>query len=149
MSLSTAEAELNSTVDGTVGLLSIEALLREITNLSKKIASDSTASLAILDGSGIWRTRHLRIRLAWLSEQLQTGNIVAEHCSGLKLVADLLSKRLSSHRTRDLLKLWGMEIDASEEEVGQPEDAAAATATTSGSPSTTSQVVYEPEWLRS
>ena len=120
----------------------------QITNLSKRIVSDSTASLAILDGSGSWRTRHFRIRSAWLTEQLQNGNIVAEHCSGLKLVADLVTRCLSAHRTRDLLELWGMDMPESEEKQEQQDSPAAAINTASSSPSNNSQEGYRPRMAK-
>ena len=47
--------------------------------------------LAIMDGSGSWRTRHLRMRASLLSDLVGNSNNIAEHCSGLKLAADLLA----------------------------------------------------------
>ena len=118
MSLSTAEAELNAMLEGGVALLSTKALLMDmgIYFTEKSLISDSTSALSISEGSCSWRTRHLRIRAQWLHEHISTGSIKVVHCPGERLVADLLTKPLSSARLRALLRLWGMDLgDATEE----------------------------------
>ena len=62
ITLSTAESELQAIIDGSIGMLGIEAMVMdlEIDPGSKVIASDSTSALAIGAGTGSWRTRQLR-----------------------------------------------------------------------------------------
>ena len=112
VSLSTAEAELNATLEGSVALLSIEALLKDVKVVfeEKEILTDSTSALTIASGSGSWRTRHLRIKSQWLQEQISQNQFKIGHCRGDKLVADLLTKALSSGRMQSLLVLWGMDV---------------------------------------
>ena len=128
MSLSTAEAELNAMLEGGVALLSVEALLLDmgIHFNEKLLVSDSTSALSISEGSCSWRTRHLRIRAHWLHESISSGQIKVSHCSGERLVADLLTKPLSSARLRSLLQLWGMKLeDVEQAATAEPTDPAA------------------------
>lgn len=110
ITLSTAEAELLSMIDGAVAMKGVESLLLDIGEIidSKEIASDSMAALSISSGSSSWRTRHLRIKAGWLQEQLSYGLMTARHCPGEVQPADLLTKALSYARMTSLLTLWGV-----------------------------------------
>ena len=131
VSLSTAEAELSSTLEGSVALLSVEALLKDLDMIfnEKEIQTDSTSALSIASGSGSWRTRHLRIKAQWLCEQIERNHFKISHCRGEWLIADLLTKALSSGRMQMLLSLWGMDVRVD----GQESDSEAATHTSSSS----------------
>eukprot|EP00439_Symbiodinium_sp_Y106_P017800 s6038_g2.t1 len=94
VTLSTAESELAASVEGALALVSIEALLAEL-DLGKWesfLRTDSTSSLAIQQGSGSWRTRHLRIKSNWIGERLESGDLVIEHWPGERQLADALTK---------------------------------------------------------
>ena len=110
ITLSTAEAELLSMIDGAVAMKGVEALLLDVgeTVENKEIASDSMAALSISSGSTSWRTRHLRIKAGWLQEQISHGLMTARHCPGEVQPADLLTKALSYARMTSLLSLWGI-----------------------------------------
>ena len=110
VTLSTAESELQAVIDGSVGMLGLEAMLLdlEVEPRAKRIASDSTSALAIGSGTGSWRTRHLRLKAAWIQEMIEKGEVIAKHQPGLHQPADLLTKPLSGQRIRDLLRLWGI-----------------------------------------
>ena len=110
VTLSTAESELQAIIDGSIGMLGLEAMLLdiEIEPAGKVIASDSTSALAIGAGTGSWRTRHLRLKAAWIQEMIAKGEIHAKHQPGIHQPADLLTKPLSGQRIRDLLPLWGL-----------------------------------------
>ena len=115
VTLSTAEAELLSMIDGAVAMKGVESLLADVgeTVEDREIASDSMAALSISTGSSSWRTRHLRIKANWLQEQLTYGYMKASHCPGEFQPADLLTKALSSARTTTLLLLWKVSDQAS------------------------------------
>ena len=110
ITLSTGEAELQAIIDGTIGMLGLEAMLWDLQEEVgvKIIASDSTSALAIGSGTGSWRTRHLRLKAAWIQERISSGEIATKHQPGLYQPADLLTKPLSAQRIWDLLKLWGV-----------------------------------------
>ena len=74
IALSTAESELQAILDGAVGSLGLEAMLL-VEPATKVIASDSTSALAIGAGTGSWRTRHLRLKSAWIQDMLSSGEI--------------------------------------------------------------------------
>ena len=111
ISLSTAECELQAILDGAVGMIGLEALLcdLDVEPGPKTIASDSTSALAIGSGTGSWRTRHLRLKAAWLQDMVTKGEIVPRHQPGISQPADLLTKALSGQRIQALLDLWGIQ----------------------------------------
>ena len=141
VSLSTAEAELNATLEGCLALLSIEALLKDLGLCfdEKEVVTDSTSALTIAAGSGSWRTRHLRIKAQWLQEQISMNKFKMTHCRGERLVADLLTKAMSSGRMQFLLSLWGMNMDL--ENDAQAEAAAASTQSEAAAASTQPEAV--------
>eukprot|EP00439_Symbiodinium_sp_Y106_P003580 s4711_g1.t1 len=108
MTLSTAEAELLSMIDGAVAMKGVESLLMDLGECvaEREIATDSMAALSISSGSSSWRTRHLRIKANWLQEQISYGLIRARHCPGEFQPADMLTKALSYARMTSLLALW-------------------------------------------
>ena len=108
--LSTAEAELVALQETALSLTSIESMLEAafIKPASRIIYSDSTAALAIQQGSSSFRTRHLKVRATWLREQLEDGFLRLEHRRGDYQLADLLTKPLASPRIRELANLWSL-----------------------------------------
>ncbi|CAE7251123.1 unnamed protein product [Symbiodinium sp. CCMP2592] len=115
VSLSTAECELQAILDGSIGMIGLEALLHDldVEPGPKVVASDSTSALAIGSGTGSWRTRHLRLKAAWLQEMVSKGEIVPRHQPGVSQPADLLTKALSGQRIVALLDLWGVQTGRS------------------------------------
>ena len=126
VTLSTAEAELAASVEGALALCSLCALVNEVEEddiFSLILKTDSTSSMAIQHGSGSWRTRHLRIKAAWIAEKVERGELSLEHCAGEVQIADALTKPLASARLRQLSKMMGLLSDtdlhqASSGEVG-------------------------------
>ncbi|CAE6952631.1 Papst2 [Symbiodinium sp. CCMP2592] len=110
IALSTAEAELTAILEGAVAMLGIESLLVDLNEEieAKGVGSDSIPALTISAGNGSWRTRHLRLKSAWLQEMITAGAINGFHVPGLIQPADLLTKALASQRIRDLLHRWNM-----------------------------------------
>ena len=112
ISLSTAEAELTALLEGLQAGRAIRALVGLLeSETTLEIYNDNRAALLLANGqSGSWRTRHLRIRSAALSEALQSGEAVILHRDGTYLSADGLTKSLMGvllERFRRLLKLRG------------------------------------------
>ena len=110
IALSTAESELQAILDGSTGMMGLEAMLVDlmVEPTVKMIKSDSTSALAIGAGTGSWRTRHLRLKAAWVQDMIAKGEIVTKHQPGVSQPADLLTKALSSQRIWALLELWGV-----------------------------------------
>ena len=72
----------------------MEAVLGE--KVQVRLHSDSTAAIAIPAGTtSSWRTRHLRIRAAGLTEALRLREVSLEHVAGTELVADGMTKQLT------------------------------------------------------
>ncbi|OLP99915.1 Ubiquitin-activating enzyme E1 2 [Symbiodinium microadriaticum] len=110
ITLSTAEAELEAATEGLVALQGIQAVLQDIGAgvFRMEMHSDSTSALAIAKGSCSWRTRHLRLKSAWMGELVDRDVVVFNHCSGDVQPADMLTKPLSSGRLRSLSELIGL-----------------------------------------
>ena len=111
VTLSTAENELTASIECAIALESIEALLHTVgfdVAEERVLHVDSPASLAISDGHGSWRTRHLRVRAEYLREQTRSGKLRLAFCPGVEQLADLLTKPLPSARIEELVRLWGM-----------------------------------------
>ena len=108
--LSSAEAELLALQEGAVALESISALIAAMgfEVQRKQIFCDSTSAICIQQGQFSWRTRHLRIRCAWLSEKLAEEEFELEFQRGNQQRADLLTKALSRPRIQDLSDQWGL-----------------------------------------
>ena len=110
VTLSTAEAELASSVEGALALLSIRALFDDVgVRINKGVLKlDSQAALAIQGGSSSWRTRHLRIKSSWVTEKVDEEEFELEHCPGNEHIADALTKPLTAARLRMLSRLLGL-----------------------------------------
>ena len=123
--LSTAEAELVALQETALSLTSVESMLEaaSIKPASRIIFSDSTAALAIQQGSSSFRTRHLKVRASWVREQLDDGFLMLEHRRGDYQLADLLTKPLASPRIRELANLWSL-LDHTAHSQGFPADVA-------------------------
>ena len=115
ITLSTAEAELMAMLEGLVAGRSTAALLEAVVEEKAEVRlhSDSTAAIAIATGTtSSWRTRHLRIRAAGLTEAIREKEITLDHVSGKVLVADGFTKQLTGPalgRFKEALGLKGME----------------------------------------
>ena len=110
VSLSTAEAELISACEGCVIAQSTEAMLREMTQLtgSKLLYVDNLAAIALAEGAGSQRTRHLRVRSNFMSELVAQGELEVEHCPGEHQSVDILTKALPGPRHHTLAWLVGL-----------------------------------------
>ena len=121
-SLSTGEAELNAAVEGALALLSSQALLTDVIEvpIDLVLETDSTTALSLAEGSGSWRTRHLRIKANWLYEHIRAGHLKMVHRSGEIQPADVLTKAMPSTRMMQLMQLWNlkMRVEELEDELG-------------------------------
>ena len=76
-SLSTAESELQEAIEGLVMGDSVDVLIQEVAEkaYSRTVKVDNHAAISLLvDPSGSWRTRHLRLRAAHLRWRLQRAD---------------------------------------------------------------------------
>ncbi|CAE7819778.1 GIP [Symbiodinium sp. CCMP2592] len=121
VSLSTAESELIAGCEGVVMGQSIEALIVEITdNLNTKLLLvDNLAAIALAEGSGTQRTRHLRVRANFVRDQVENKELEVEHCPGEVQLADLLTKILPGPRHHALSGLVGLCSDLERAQVSQ------------------------------
>ena len=111
---STAEAELigycESLVAGRATAALPEVILGEQLT-QKRIYGDNVAAIALAsNGSGSWRTRHLRIRAASLRWALEDGGWSLTHLSGKQLVADGMTKSLNGQAFERFREDLGMPV---------------------------------------
>ena len=74
----------------------MESLVTELAGqLSvKRLLVDNTAAIALAEGSGTMRTRHLRVRANFVREMLEDRSLELDHCPGDIQLADILTKVL-------------------------------------------------------
>eukprot|EP00439_Symbiodinium_sp_Y106_P012350 s3536_g1.t2 len=113
--LSSSEAELVSATEGVVQGQSLQPLLRELGVPCERLTLrvDNTSAIHLLHGRGANRTRHLRVRSAYVSELIDDGTVVVEHLPGEDQLADAFTKILPSPRLNFLKQLLKLYPDAS------------------------------------
>ena len=113
--MSTAESELAECLEGIVLGESVEALVAEIEEAAgnhyvRQLLTDSSSAIAIAsEGSGSWRTRHLRVRAFNLRWRLEDQSWSMHHVPGIRMLADMGTKALSGKRLEELRALWKLE----------------------------------------
>ena len=108
--MSVAEAELYEAAQTVLLMKGIGALIEEIAGRSilRTLFVDNSASVSLIHGcQGSWRTRHLKVRCAFITDMVQQGELAVEHVSGQKQLADLPTKLHGKVRQAELMKLWG------------------------------------------
>ena len=116
ISLSTAEGELVAGIETLTLAMSMKAIIDQfgvdlpITTLY--IDNQATLALASHTTSVSWRTRHLRLRAAFLQERVDAGNLQLKFVPGRLQLADLLTKGFPRQRLEELCGLWGL-VDVS------------------------------------
>eukprot|EP00435_Cladocopium_sp_Y103_P062154 s1305_g23.t1 len=116
ITLSTAESELMSMLEGLTALRCVKSIVEMLQPgpVEGRMYSDSTAGISIVSGTtGSWRTRHLRIRAQGLREAIERGESTLDHQSGRLLVADGMTKQLQG----TLLKHFVQALKMSQEHV--------------------------------
>ncbi|CAE7330290.1 GIP [Symbiodinium natans] len=136
IAVSTAEAELQALSEGAIFGQSFQAALQDITDRPAEIVlrCDSTAAIALAQGSSSQRTRHLKVRAAALYQQLQSSMMRLEHCPGDTQLADLFTKSLPGPRLSELAGLVGLtETRTPESPASSPQANAVASQEANGS----------------
>ena len=125
VTLSTMESELLEATSAATLLECVGCLIDEIygQRVPRHLRVDNSSATAMLcGGPGSWRTRHLRVRSAFVREQVQEGLLDVSHVEGRKQLADLATKMHPRARLLDLLVQWGFEglpVDAVQQQMLQ------------------------------
>ena len=112
VTLSTMESELLEATTAVTLLECIGCLIDELCGkrVHRHLRVDNSSATAMLcGGPGSWRTRHLRVRSAFVREQVQSGMLEVSHVEGRWQLADLGTKMHPRARLLDLLYQWGFE----------------------------------------
>ncbi|CAE7217810.1 GIP [Symbiodinium microadriaticum] len=107
--LSTTESELIEALEGCLLATSVVDIVTDIWGQEPKLVVkvDNNSAVQLMTGStGSWRTRHLRVRSAWLRERIRGGNVTVQHEPGITQLADLGTKPMPRQRLEDLGRLW-------------------------------------------
>ena len=110
--LSIMESELYQATEAAVLIENVGALLDELANkrIHRLLKVDNASAVSMLGGGpGSWRTRHLKVRSAYLLERIQEKWLDVEHVEGTFQRADLSTKMHSKIRLWALLKMWRFE----------------------------------------
>ena len=112
-SLSTAESELQSSIDALALTEGFLPLIQELEPQPVKtfLYNDNQGAVTVMKiPQGSWRTRHLRLKAAWFFEQIETSRYAVFHLPGKYMLGDLCTKTLQSMRIKELLGMMGMNI---------------------------------------
>eukprot|EP00439_Symbiodinium_sp_Y106_P056472 s367_g7.t3 len=91
-------------------LESISASLQELEpgKFSRVLAIDNSSTVAMCNGGpGSQRTRHLKVRAAYIREAVAEGRLQVQYTPGEQQLADMGTKLLTKERLWQLLGLWG------------------------------------------
>ncbi|CAE7455790.1 GIP [Symbiodinium sp. CCMP2592] len=109
--LSTAECELVASIEALTMAKFLEAIVNQIEPQPRMIilGIDNQATIAIAQPSttASWRTRHLRVRAAYIHEQVESSQVQIRYVPGKQQWADLLTKSFPRQRLVELTALWG------------------------------------------
>lgn len=78
--------------------------------MTGKVWSDSTAAIGIVCGSGLGRTRHMRVHYQWLQQEVEGGTLSINKVDAKANVADLMTKSLGKEDALTFLKIMNMEL---------------------------------------
>ena len=108
--LSTAEAELVAACEGVLLAQSLRALVDEFTQRLDvtTLHVDNVAAIVLAEGGGSTRTRHLRVRSAFIRDLLRKDDLRVVHCPGDVQPADILTKILPGPRHQTLSNMLGL-----------------------------------------
>ena len=112
-SLSTAESELQSSIDALALTEGFLPLIQELEPRPVKtfLYNDNQGAVTVMKiPQGSWRTRHLRLKAAWFFEQLETSRYAVYHLPGKYMLGDLCTKTLQSLRIKELLAMMRVNI---------------------------------------
>ena len=110
-SLSTAESELHSTLDGVVLMQTLGPILEDILEapVRKLVYNDNLSCVSLFTApSGVWRTRHLRLKAKAFREQLENEQYELRHLVGRWMLGDVCTKPVPAPRLRELCQLMNM-----------------------------------------
>ena len=109
--LSTAECELVAAIEALTMAKSLESVIRQVDPGVKGIVLgiDNQATIAIAKPTttASWRTRHLRVRAAYIHEQIEDKQVIVRYVPGKDQWADMLTKSFPRQRLQELTSLWG------------------------------------------
>ena len=112
VTLSTMESELLEATQTAILTEGIACLFDEFCNrrVDRVLRVDNAAATAMLQGGpGSWRTRHLKVRSAYVLEQVEQKLLIVEFVEGRKQLADLGTKAHPKARLWELLEMRGFE----------------------------------------
>ncbi|CAE7493821.1 unnamed protein product [Symbiodinium natans] len=115
VALSSGEAEYIAMVSGTCDAILIETALRHVMGepLETHIFTDSSAARGIVSRKGCGRLRHVEGRMLWLQDHICLHRKATLHAIGTTInPADLMTKALSSSRTKFLCHCFGIRSEA-------------------------------------
>ncbi|CAE7332045.1 unnamed protein product [Symbiodinium sp. KB8] len=108
--LSTAEGELVAAIETLTLAMSLKAIVDEFGEqgscMTLCIDNQAALTLATPGSSASWRTRHLRIRSAFLREKVDQKEVELRFVPGKYQLADLLTKGFPRQRLEELNSLW-------------------------------------------
>ena len=86
------------------------------------LVDNKAATLILVQVSGSWRTRHLRVRASALKQRVDLGKQKVCHVPGRSMLADLNTKSHPQARLTALRRMWSIEKMYQDDTVENPTD---------------------------
>ena len=110
ITLSSAEAELTAMTKAVAETMGIVNMAKDLgQDLRGVVYADSSAALAIADRKGSGKLRHINVKMLWVQEREQRGEVELRKIHGLVNPADLMTKYLNAVRMGELMRRLGQE----------------------------------------
>ena len=108
ITLSSAEAELTAMTKAVAETLGIINIAKDLgADLRGVVYADSSAALAIADRKGSGKLRHINVKMLWVQEREQRGDVELRKIHGLVNPADLMTKYMNAVRMGELMRRLG------------------------------------------
>ena len=106
--MNVSESEYYALVHGAAHGLGCQAYLKDLgVDVKLVIESDSNAARAFASRKGLGKQRHVQTRFLWLQDQVAMRFLHLERISGLRNVADILTKKTTTEALRKHLATLG------------------------------------------
>jgi hypothetical protein len=110
VSKSSTEAELVAASDCTGDLLQLNEFIKELKVVDCNVATlyqDNQATIALLKNGvrNTGRSKHINIRVFWLKERIERGELIVEYMPTQEMIADGLTKPLQGSNYRKFMDM--------------------------------------------
>ena len=111
IALSSGEAELYALVKAAANTVGMTTLAGDFGDeVSARVSTDASATLGIVNRTGVGKLRHVRVQYLWLQERVRNKELKVDKVLGIENPADLFTKNLAVEVMDGHLQRIGFEV---------------------------------------